>query len=415
MPSSSFFLHAPKTQENSKLLDSLEKFSALSGTELYVVDRPLGDKRYNYEYDGCAIIMSPGRKICLINFSDSKETFDDFVEDFVEDIGSISDKYDYKNSIGRPRKWRAEMLYEVRSGNEYSIEKYKKDSKLSDPGKRRLSELVISLITGSINDISRATVDVPHNLLDKVKQKIQLFDADQTRFIYKNINKKSVHIQGLSGTGKTELLLHKLKEIYVRNPDSKIVLTCHNKVLADNLRNRIPKFFNFMKVEQQIEWEKRLWCMHAWGSKQRENSGTYRYICEFYGIPFYNFSQGTFEEACKAAIEAIDAQDDPPDYPFDYILVDESQDFPQEFLDLCEKVARKYVIVAGDIFQSIFDARITPSISPDFLLSKCYRTDPRTLMFAHSLGMGLFEDRKLRWLEDDEWKNMWLPCRNLSR
>lgn len=25
-------------------------------------------------------------------------------------------------------------------------------------------------------------------------------------------------------------------------------------------------------------------------------------------------------------------------------------------------------------------------------------------MFAHSLGMGLFEDKKFRWLEDDEWK-----------
>ncbi|MBE2321313.1 ATP-binding domain-containing protein, partial [Solirubrobacter sp. CPCC 204708] len=40
----------------------------------------------------------------------------------------------------------------------------------------------------------------------------------------------------------------------------------------------------------------------------------------------------------------------------------------------------------------------------DYLLSKCYRTDPRTLMFAHAIGMGLFEKTKLRWLEDQEWK-----------
>lgn len=46
---------------------------------------------------------------------------------------------------------------------------------------------------------------------------------------------------------------------------------------------------------------------------------------------------------------------------------------------------------------------ITTSISPDHLLSKCYRTDPKTLMFAHALGMGLFEKEKLRWLEDSEW------------
>src|SRR5690606_25491902 len=31
-------------------------------------------------------------------------------------------------------------------------------------------------------------------------------------------------------------------------------------------------------------------------------------------------------------------------------------------------------------------------------------TDPRTLMFAHGLAMGLFEEHKLRWLTDQEWE-----------
>ncbi len=39
----------------------------------------------------------------------------------------------------------------------------------------------------------------------------------------------------------------------------------------------------------------------------------------------------------------------------------------------------------------------------DVVLNKCYRTDPRTLMFAHSVGLGLFEDKKLNWFEDVEW------------
>jgi len=38
----------------------------------------------------------------------------------------------------------------------------------------------------------------------------------------------------------------------------------------------------------------------------------------------------------------------------------------------------------------------------DFILNRCYRTDPRILMFAHSIGMGLFEDKKLNWLTDKE-------------
>ena len=123
-----------------------------------------------------------------------------------------------------------------------------------------------------------------------MKQKIQLFDGDQTRFIYKQAENKLIRIQGLSGTGKTELLMHKLKDLYINDSSSSIFFTCHNKILADYLRNRIPAFFNFMKVEQQIEWGKRLWCTNAWGSNSSANSGAYRYICAFYKIPFFRYS-----------------------------------------------------------------------------------------------------------------------------
>lgn len=404
MTSSFFFLQAEKDEKNQDFFNAVEEWASKTSSQVYVVSQPLGDDRYDYDYQNCAVVMSPGRKICLINFSDKEDEFDDFIQDFIEDVGSISDKYEYKGAIGRPRKWREDLIYEVDDGSNYDLEKFLKDSRIEDPGKRRLSELVISLVTGSINDIERATAEVPDNLLDKVKHKIQLFDADQTRFIYKPVNKKAIHIQGLSGTGKTELLLHKLKDIYVRNPSSRILLTCHNRILADNLKKRIPEFFNFMKVEQQIEWDSRLWCMHAWGSRNNPNSGTYRYICHHFEIPFYTFGQSSFDDACRKACEDIRSRNNGLKYAFDYVLLDESQDFPQSFLDLCELVAQEYIIIAGDIFQSIFDAKIKPNISPDFLLSKCYRTDPRALMFAHSLGMGLFEETKLRWLEDDEWQ-----------
>lgn len=43
-------------------------------------------------------------------------------------------------------------------------------------------------------------------------------------------------------------------------------------------------------------------------------------------------------------------------------------------------------------------------IPPNFLLSKCYRTDPKTLMFAQALGMGLFEKEKLWWLDKEQWE-----------
>lgn len=267
---------------------------------------------------------------------------------------------------------------------------------------------MISLLTGSINDISKVTTDVADNVLDKIKKKIILFDGDQTRFIYQKPTNHITRIQGLSGTGKTELLLHKLKEIYTDETleDSKILFTCHNHILASSLRKRIPDFFDFMKVEQQILWNERLWCVNSWGSSFDKNSGAYAYICNFYGVTFYRYSrQNTFDKVCKIALDHIKAFGlvESKGHAFDYVLLDESQDFPDSFIELCQLVTKKHIYVAGDIFQSIFDENLISEITPDFLLSKCYRTDPRTLMFAHALGMGLFETPKLRWLEDKEW------------
>ncbi len=67
-------------------------------------------------------------------------------------------------------------------------------------------------------------------------------------------------------------------------------------------------------------------------------------------------------------------------------------------------MTEKKVYIAGDIFQSIFDVKRADTVKPDFLLSKCYRTDPKTLMFAHALGMGLFEQKKLWWIEKKAWE-----------
>jgi len=88
----------------------------------------------------------------------------------------------------------------------------------------------------------------------------------------------------------------------------------------------------------------------------------------------------------------------------DYILIDESQDFPQSFFELCEMVTNRTVYIAGDIFQDIYDISRNRSMPYDYLLNICYRTDPRTLMFAHAVGMGLYENPVIRWLDDDEWE-----------
>jgi superfamily I DNA and RNA helicase len=404
MNSGYFFLQIEQNENNRHFIEEVEKWSVEKKEQAYIIDRPLVENKYKYSYDQACVLLIPRHKITFVNFSSNTKIFEEYCEDFIEDLASLSDKFRYKEEIGRPRVWKDTLIERVHYKNSENFNSIINHILINEPSDQRIIELLISLLTGSINDIQKVRAAIPENLLDKVKQKILLFDADQTRFIYRDVHKKQIRIQGLSGTGKTELLLHKLKDIYICNDFSKIAITCHNKILADNLNNRIPEFFNFMRVEQQIEWNKRLWCVHAWGSQYDLNSGIYSYICNKYGIPFQRWSVSTsFETVCQKAISDLNNIKE-IDHAFDYMFIDESQDFSESFFELCGKITKEKVYIAGDIFQGIFDATIIAKISPDFLLSKCYRTDPKTLMFAHALGMGLFEDKKLRWLEDEEWK-----------
>ena len=398
----------------SRNRDIVEEFNSYllqedSTTQIYIITAPLGGK-YTYRYEeNVLVILIPKHKIIFLNLSEEKNTdFENYYEDFIEDLASISDKYEYKGYIGRPRDWKENNTAKanLEDFNKGSLKEFLTSFELKDSKEQRIGEFLISLLIGSINDIQQKGIEVPETLLEKVKKNIVLFDGDQTRFIYREFSNKTVTIQGLSGTGKTELLLHKLKDIYLKEKNSKIFFTCHSVALANTLKERVPSFFNFMKVDEQIEWEKRLWVSRAWGSQKDINSGLYSYICNFYNIPFLGFGYNVNYN--KIFSEALDFLNNIPsedfEYAFDYILVDERQDFPEVFFKVCEKVAKEKVFIAGDVFQDIFENLDKKQLEVDIILNKCYRTDPRTLMFAHSVGLGLFEKNKFNWFDDEGWR-----------
>lgn len=407
MNSNYFYSNIMQTSKNRTFLEAMQSLAESIKQQIYVLSGPLIDGKYQYNDESLMIVLSSKRKIAFVTTKKISEDFEDLCEDIIEDIGSVSDKYGYKEKIGRPRKWK-DKLTDIYSTQEIPDAKkwFECELAIADSGDYRTLDLLVSLFIGSINDVKNITTEEPDNLLDKVKHKIQLFDGQQTRFIYEELEAegKRITIQGLSGTGKTELLMHKLKDLYVKNKESVFGFTCFNKILARKLRERIPEFFNFMKVEQQIDWN-RLLCVSAWGSYGDEYSGIYRYICSFYEISFYSLREcGSFDAACKKAVEQVRGKIKDYGYAFTYIFVDESQDFKESFFKLCELVTEKKCFIAGDIFQSIFEEKKKDAIPPNFLLSKCYRTDPKTLMFAQALGMGLFEKEKLWWLDKEQWQ-----------
>lgn len=386
----------------------LEEYANQHEQNIFMLKMPKDNIDDMAEYQKCFLLLSPGFKLCIVNGGCKNDVFENYCEDVDDAISYLYTKYEYKKELGRFRPLYEKLRYEINKSQELrNLDSLFRRITLEDEQDNRYSTILVALCTGSINNISRVKSGVPQTLLEKVKQKIQLFDADQTRFIYQHLNKKRIKIQGLSGTGKTELLLHKLKELYTKNDKNKIFVTCHNKILADALRNRIPQFFNFMKVSQQIEWNERLWCRHAWGKFSDENSGFYRYLCSFYDIPYSKFSRfTTFDIVCQNAVNEIKKQKENKDfkYALDYVLVDECQDFPDSFFDLCDLVTKEQIYMAGDIFQSIFEEHNLKDYAADYFLTKCYRTDPKTLMFAHALGLGLFEKKKLRWLRKRDWE-----------
>ena len=401
-----FFSDIVETSKNRTFLQKIKSFSEQAQQQVYVLKGPLTDAKYTYDIDDVCIILTRGKKITFVAFSDIDNVqFLSYRQDVMEDIGSLSDSYGYRAVIGRPRTWESKItwryyLEEITDFHHWIDSEIQLDSDTPS----RLLDLIITLFIGSINDVSNMTISKNLTVLEKVKQKIQMFDGQQTRFIYGNMDdgEKRITIQGLSGTGKTELLLHKLKDVYLKGTELPIGITCHNRVLADSLNKRIKGFFDFMQVKKQIDPEKLL-CVNAWGKSAFPMSGIYRYICEVNDLGFLNFRQsGSFDSACKNAINQL-VKKEKVNFVFSYMFIDESQDFDESFFQLCEIVTKEKVYVAGDIFQSIFEDHAMHENKPTFLLSNCYRTDPKTLMIAHALGLRLYEKNKLWWLSDEEW------------
>lgn len=113
-----FFLQADQNNYNGKFIRRLDDFSNENKTQIFVINKPLGESRYNYSYTGAIILLVPKHKIMIINFEDSDDDFEDYYLDLLEDIASISDKYHYKSVLGRLRNWKDDLV---------STYKFKKD------------------------------------------------------------------------------------------------------------------------------------------------------------------------------------------------------------------------------------------------------------------------------------------------
>lgn len=96
-------------ENGSKISDFISEFSDYSEKEskqVYIIKKALGTTN-QYDYDEAAIVLVPKHKIIVMNYgAGNNNNFEQFFEDFTEDLGYLSDKFDYKKILGRPREWK---------------------------------------------------------------------------------------------------------------------------------------------------------------------------------------------------------------------------------------------------------------------------------------------------------------------
>ncbi len=120
------------------------------------------EKTVSYSYEKAIVVLIPKHRIMFINYGNNQEKFKDFYEDFLEDLGQLSKKYDYTKILGRPRQWKNDFtaMYDYQDIKELDLSVFLKENNLRTKEDARKGEFLISLLTGSINDIERTGIEI---------------------------------------------------------------------------------------------------------------------------------------------------------------------------------------------------------------------------------------------------------------
>ncbi|ORM52307.1 hypothetical protein HA41_12090 [Pantoea conspicua] len=267
-------------------------------------------------------------------------------------------------------------------------------------------------------NIENLPADSKASKITEVESKILTFDKDQQEGYIPALNGPQ-RIRGLAGSGKTVILAMKVAQTLLRDETKKatILYTFSTKSLYQHVTRLIQRFYReFHDDSTNLD---RVTVMHSWGG--RSNAGVYYEACRAFGHDFLTFPAARsatrggidpFEFACK---ELLDNADVKPLY--DYVFVDEAQDYGIYFLRLCTKLARnKQVCFGADVFQNIFQKR-TPTANEiyddgtqfikDKFLEICYRTPLAILVSAHALGLGVYGKTPAQKIESVKyWENL---------
>ena len=273
--------------------------------------------------------------------------------------------------------------------------------------------------------------------LSSLESEIANFDQKQRRAALVTVIGPQ-RIRGLAGSGKTIILAMKAAHLHLTRPDDTILIAFWTRSLRATIKGLITRFFRHYRDEDP-DWD-RIHIRHGWGGSTVE--GVYTDACRRANrvpLTFRTARQNApvradpFDYACQelvAARPAVEAF-------YDHILIDEGQDLPGSFYELCFALAKgqrdeKSIVWAYDELQNILNVRIRsaeqlfgqgadgepnvslerthyllpPGATNDTVLSKCYRNQRDVLVVAHAMGFGVYREIVQLLESRDHWQDV---------
>jgi superfamily I DNA and RNA helicase len=307
-----------------------------------------------------------------------------------------------------------------------------------DPIDEKIIIEILSIIEGTKaipkpkqRDIPEGSANTKGGILEQLEKEIATYDRKQKLAALTHIDGPQ-RIRGLAGSGKTIVLTMKAALLHLRNPDSKILYTFYTKSLYDHIRRLITRFFR-MYEDHDPNWDN-IHVRHAWGGASLH--GVYYDACKINGIMPITYGEATshnpnapFDYVC---LDVLSQRNGSIKKVYDYVLLDEGQDFEPSFYWLCRKLVKNDRLVwAYDELQNIMNVEMQetkklfknhfgdkgidlatlqsnhPRQSNDIILHKSYRNPLEILLVAHSIGFGLYNDKVLQKLENkDHWEDI---------
>lgn len=271
------------------------------------------------------------------------------------------------------------------------------------------------------------------HLLRELESEIATFDADQRHAALALVTGPQ-RIRGLAGSGKTVVLAMKAAHLHLADPNAEILLTFYTKSLYDFIRLLITRFYRHYN-DRDPDWS-RLHVRHAWGGRALD--GVYFNACLECGVTPLSLSDAKgrelepFDYVCSELLASKRVRS-----LYDYALIDEAQDLPRSFFELCFALTRgpaldRNVVWAYDELQTIMNVAMrqpsdlfgkddegTPIVdleraeqnsrfgTHDIVLRKCYRNPREILVAAHAMGFGIYSDTTVQMLENREhWEDL---------